>query len=291
MFQGPMTAIVTPFLEGQVDYEKLEQLIEWQIKEGIQGIVPCGTTGESATLSHQEHKDIVKFVVSVVKKRVPVVAGTGSNNTIEAIELTEAAEDAGADASLLITPYYNKPTQEGLYRHFKLVAESTDLPIVLYNVPSRTGVNMLPATVARLAADLKNVVAVKEASGSVDQTTEIIQATAGKIDVLSGDDSLTLALMSVGAKGVISVASNVVPAGMRKLCDAVLAGRLEEARGIHMKLYPLMKNLFVETNPIPVKYALHLMGRIGEEIRLPMTALADAYKDKLRQTLKDSGVL
>jgi 4-hydroxy-tetrahydrodipicolinate synthase len=286
-----MTAIVTPFLEGQVDYEKLEQLIEWQIKEGIQGIVPCGTTGESATLSHQEHKDIVKFVVSVVKKRVPVVAGTGSNNTIEAIELTEAAEDAGADASLLITPYYNKPTQEGLYRHFKLVAESTDLPIVLYNVPSRTGVNMLPATVARLAADLKNVVAVKEASGSVDQTTEIIQATAGKIDVLSGDDSLTLALMSVGAKGVISVASNVVPAGMRKLCDAVLAGRLEEARGIHMKLYPLMKNLFVETNPIPVKYALHLMGRIGEEIRLPMTALADAYKDKLRQTLKDSGVL
>lgn len=291
MFEGPITALVTPFKEGQVDYDRLEELIEWQIKEGVKGLLPCGTTGESATLSHQEHKDIIKFTVSVVRRRVPVLAGTGSNNTMEAIELTEAAEAAGADAALLITPYYNKPTQEGLYRHFRLVAESTDLPIVLYNVPGRTGVNMSPATVGRLAAEMKNIVAIKEASGSVDQVSEILMATGGRITVLSGDDSMTLALMAVGAKGVVSVVSNVVPAGMRQLCDAAAAGKFEEARAIHFRLFPLMKTLFLETSPAPVKKALELMGKIGGEIRLPLVPMSEAGTEKLVPILKDLGLV
>jgi len=291
MFKGVITAIVTPFKEGEVDYEKFEELIEWQIENKVQGILPCGTTGESATLSHQEHKDIIKFVVSIVKKRVPVIAGTGSNNTMEAIDLTESAKKDGADAALLITPYYNKPTQEGLYRHFSLICESVDIPVILYNVPTRTGVNMLPSTIAKLAKNVPNIIGVKEASGSIDQTSEILQLTEEKISVLSGDDSLTLALISVGAKGVISVVSNIAPDKMRSLCDYALCGNFEEARKIHYKLFPLMKALFIETNPIPVKKALYLMNKINDEIRLPLTLMSQENIEKLKDAMKKAGVL
>jgi len=290
MFKGSIVALITPFKNNKVDYDKLAELIEWHIGQGTSGIVPCGTTGESATLSHQEHKDVIKFTVDACKKRIPVIAGTGSNNTVEALELTEFAEKTGADGALLITPYYNRPTQEGLYRHFKIIAENTKIPLVLYNVPSRTGVNMLPATIARLAG-FKNVVAVKEASGSIDQSVEIIQSTAGRVKVLSGDDSLFLPIMAVGGDGVISVVANVVPKDTRSLYDSFVAGDLAKAKELHYKLFPLIKAMFIETNPIPVKAALRLMGRINEEIRLPMCEPAAATLEKLKAAMKEYGGL
>ncbi len=291
MFKGPITAIVTPFKNDQVDYDSLEKLIEWQIKEGIMGIVPCGTTGESPTLNYQEHKDIIKFTVQTVKKRIPVIAGTGSNSTEEAIELTVQAEKDGADATLQVVPYYNKPTQEGLYRHFKSIAENSKIPIILYNIPGRSGVNMTPATIGRLAKDCSNITAIKEAAGNVDQVAEIFLMTEGKMDILSGDDALFLPFASAGAVGVISVVSNIIPADMRAFYDAIAKNDLAEARKWHLKLFSLIKSMFIETNPIPVKTALALMGKIGNDMRLPMCEMSEANLSKLKGEMKRYGLL
>jgi 4-hydroxy-tetrahydrodipicolinate synthase len=286
MFSGSLVAIVTPFRNGHVDERAFADLIEWQIANGTNGIVPCGTTGESATLTHEEHHRVVRLTVEVANRRVPVIAGTGSNSTDEAISLTRHAKEAGADAALLITPYYNKPTQEGLYRHYKAVAEAVDLPLVLYNIPGRTGVNMLPATVARLAV-MKNVVGIKEGSGSVQQASEIAQTCGDRLTVLSGDDALTLPMMAVGAKGVITVTANVVPKEMSQLTASFLAGRLDDARRIHFALSPLFAALFYETNPIPVKEALGMMGKIDPELRLPLCAMSADNRNQLAKVLKD----
>jgi 4-hydroxy-tetrahydrodipicolinate synthase len=284
MFSGSIVALVTPFKDGKVDYPKLEELVEFHIKAGTNGIVPCGTTGESATLSHEEHEEVIARVVKAAEGNIPVIAGTGSNSTSEAVRLTRFAQEAGADGALLITPYYNKPTQEGLLRHFSKVAAETDLPIVLYNVPSRTGVNLLPETVIRLG-EIKNVVAIKEASGSIDQAVEIMRSA--DLDLLSGDDSLTLPLMSVGAVGVISVAANIVPEMMVDLVDLASDGDFKAARELHLRLFPLLKALFLETNPIPVKAAMALEGTLNGEMRLPLCEIGAANREKLAKVLKD----
>jgi 4-hydroxy-tetrahydrodipicolinate synthase len=290
MFTGSIVAIVTPFRKGRVDEKALGELIEFQIASGTHGIVPCGTTGESATLSHKEHERVVAFTVETVRRRIPVIAGAGSNCTEEAIALARHAKAAGADGALLITPYYNKPTQEGLFRHYKAVAESVDLPIVLYNIPGRTSVNMLPATVARLAM-IRNIVSIKEGSGLVQQASEIISACGDQITVLSGDDPLTLPMMAIGAKGVITVTANIVPKEMAGMVNAFSAGKLEEARRLHHKLSPLFQAMFYETNPIPVKEALAMMGKMDGELRLPLCPLASDTRDKLARALKDYGLI
>jgi len=290
MFTGSLVAIVTPFRKGKIDEQTFGSLIEWQIANGTNGIVPCGTTGESATLSHEEHHRVVELTVEIVNRRVPVIAGTGSNSTDEAIALTRHAKQAKADGALLITPYYNKPTQEGLYRHYKAVAESVDIPLVLYNIPGRTGVNMLPATIARLSA-IKSVVGVKEGSGSVQQASDIVQMCGERLTVLAGDDALTLPMMAVGGKGVITVTANVVPADMANLVKTFMAGKIDEARRIHFQLSPLFAALFYETNPIPVKEALGMMGKIDPELRLPLCAMATDTRDKLARVLKDMGLI
>ena len=290
MFTGSLVAIVTPFRKGKVDERALADLIEWQIANGTNGIVPCGTTGESATLSHDEHNRVIELTVEVVRRRVPVVAGTGSNSTDEAIALTKHAKQAGADAALLITPYYNKPTQEGLYRHYRAVAEAVDLPLVLYNIPGRTGVNMLPATIARLTT-LPTIVGVKEGSGSVQQASDLVLMCGDRLTVLAGDDALTLPMMAVGGKGVITVTANIAPAEMAQLVKAFAEGKIEEARRIHFKLSPLFAALFFETNPIPVKEALSLMGKIDPELRLPLCSMAQDTREKLVQALKDASLI
>ena len=282
MFTGSFVALVTPFRGGKVDVEKLEELVDYHVEAGTSGLVPCGTTGESATLSHEEHELVISTVVRKADGRIPVIAGTGSNSTSEAIRLTRHAKEAGADGALLITPYYNRPTQKGLVAHFEAVSRAVDIPLVLYNVPSRTGVNMLPPTVIECAS-FPNVVGIKEASGSIDQTVEILSAC--ELTVLSGDDSLTLPLMSVGAKGVISVAANVVPKPMVDLVDLAAAGDFAGAREVHFRLYPLFKALFVETNPIPVKAAMALQGMIGPELRLPLVPASDATREALEKVL------
>ena len=286
MFSGSIVAIVTPFRNGKLDERAFGDLIEWQIANGTSGIVPCGTTGESATLTHDEHHRVVRLSVEVAKGRVPVIAGTGSNSTDEAISLTRHAKEAGANGALLITPYYNKPTQEGLYRHYKAVAEAVDMPLVLYNIPSRTGVNMLPATVARLAV-MKNIVGIKEGSGSVQQASDIAQTCGDRLTVLSGDDPLTLPMMAVGAKGVITVTANVMPKEMAQLVASFQAGRIDEARRIHFALSALFAALFYETNPIPVKEALGMMGRIDPELRLPLCAMGADNRTQLTRVLKE----
>ena len=290
MFTGSLVAIVTPFKNGKLDEQALGDLIEWQIGSGTHGIVPCGTTGESATLTHAEHDRVVAFTVEVVRGRVPVVAGTGSNSTEEAIVLTKHAKSAGANGALLITPYYNKPTQEGLFLHYKAVADAVDLPLVLYNIPGRTGVNLLPSTIARLTA-CRTIMAVKEGSGSVQQASEIIQLCGERLTVLAGDDALTLPMMAVGGKGVITVTANLVPSKMAGLVNAFHAGRLEEARALHHELYPLFTALFYETNPIPVKEALHMMGKIERQVRLPLCQMGTDNKEKLRSVLKEMGLV
>ena len=290
MFTGSLVAIVTPFKNGKLDEQALGDLIEWQIGSGTHGIVPCGTTGESATLTHAEHDRVVAFTVEVVRGRVPVVAGTGSNSTEEAIVLTKHAKSAGADGALLITPYYNKPTQEGLFLHYKAVADAVDMPLVLYNIPGRTGVNLLPSTIARLTA-CRTIMAVKEGSGSVQQASEIIQLCGERLTVLAGDDALTLPTMAVGGKGVITVTANLVPSKMAGLVNAFHAGRLEEARALHHELYPLFTALFYETNPIPVKEALHMMGKIERQVRLPLCQMGTDNKEKLRSVLKEMGLV
>jgi 4-hydroxy-tetrahydrodipicolinate synthase len=290
MFTGALIAIVTPFRNGKVDERAFGDLIEWQIASGTNGIVPCGTTGESATLSHREHHRVIELTVEVVNRRVPVIAGTGSNSTEEAVSLTKHAKQAGADGALIITPYYNKPTQEGLYRHYKMIAESVELPQILYNIPGRTGVNMSPSTVARLCG-LQNIVGIKEGSGSVQQASEIVQMCGERITVLAGDDALTLPMMAVGGKGVISVTSNVAPSQMVRLVQAFSSSRIDEARRIHFALSPLFNALFYETNPIPVKTALGLVGKIDPELRLPLCPMGADTKAQLTRVLKDMGLV
>ncbi len=290
MFSGSLVALVTPFKDGEVCEETLRKLIEFHIEQGTHGIVPCGTTGESATLTHEEHERVIEITVEAVKKRVPVLAGTGSNSTEEAIRLTKHAKQIGADGALLISPYYNKPTQEGIYQHYKRVAEEAKFPIVPYNVPGRTGSNILPTTVARMA-EIPNVVAIKEASGSLQQVSDIIGLSGDKIAVLSGDDFVTFPMLAVGAKGVISVTANLAPADVATMCDAFAAGDIKRAQELHYKLRPLADACFLETNPIPTKSALAMMGMIAPEIRLPMTMISKANEPKLREALKAYGLL
>jgi 4-hydroxy-tetrahydrodipicolinate synthase len=288
--EGSFVALVTPFRGGKVDEKALADLVEWHVQSGTRGLVPCGTTGESPTLSHEEHRAVVARVVEFARGRIPVVAGTGSNSTEEAVSLTRHAVSAGAQGVLVITPYYNKPTQDGLIAHFVRVAEAAaGLPVVVYNIPGRTSIDLLPATLETLTKAASNVVAIKEATGSIDRTNELLERMPNLI-VLSGDDSLTLPLMSVGARGVISVLANVLPSETQALCAAALAGDLTSAQERHRRLYPLAKNLFVETNPIPVKYALARMGRIADEIRLPLTPLSFAGRGKLDPVLDAFGL-
>ncbi len=290
MFSGSLVAIVTPFSKGKFDERAMADLIEFHIANGTQGIVPCGTTGESATLTPQEHERVVAVTVEVVNKRIPVIAGTGSNSTDEAILFTKHAKAVGADGALLITPYYNKPTQEGLFRHFESVAKAVELPQILYNIPGRTSINMLPDTTARLS-QIPNIIGIKEGSGSLQQVSEIIHRAKSGFLVLSGDDPLTLPMMSLGGKGVITVTANVAPSDMAHMVSAALKGDYERARTLHFKLTPLFGALFLETNPIPVKAALAMMGKMSEEVRLPLTPLADEYQPKLREALKQAGIL
>lgn len=290
MFKGSIVAIVTPFKEGKVDEETYRKLIEFQIENGTSAIVPCGTTGESATLSMEEHSRVIDIAVEAVSKRVPVIAGTGGNSTSEAIELTEHAKKAGADATLQVTPYYNKPTQEGLFQHFKAIAKAVPLPQVLYNVPGRTSVNMLPETVARLA-DLPEVVAIKEASGSLGQMAEIVNLAGDNITLLSGDDNVTLPVLSIGGKGVVSVVANIVPRDTADMVNAWEQGDSKKAKALFYKLFPLCQAMFYETNPIPVKTSLALMGQVQDEMRLPLVPMAPANLEKLKGALKEYGLL
>ncbi len=289
MFTGAMVALVTPFQGGEIDFETLDELVDFQLDNGIDAIVPVGTTGECPTLSHEEHKRVIEAVVKRVGGATRVIAGAGSNSTAEAIELTTFAKKVGADATLQVCPYYNKPTQEGFYQHFKAIAEEIDLPMVLYNIPGRCGAGLTPETVARLA-EIDNIVAIKEATGSLDQASEI--AMRCDITIISGDDSLTLPLASIGAKGVISVVANIVPADVKALTDLILEGDLVSARQWHRKLFSLSKNMLtLATNPIPIKAAMAMLDMCSEELRLPMTPLEDNKKDSLRKTLKDYGLL
>ncbi len=291
MIGGAITAIVTPFKGGKVDEAGLRDLIEFQITNGTHGIVPCGTTGESPTLSYEEHERVIDIAVEQTGKRVPVIAGTGSNNTEEAISLTSHAKKAGADAVLMISPYYNKPTQEGIYRHFEKVAKSVDIPIILYNIPGRTASNIEPATIARLSG-IDNIVGVKEASGSMKQITDVIALCGDDFTVVSGEDYLTFPLLCVGGKGVISVASNVAPRDMADLCNFFFEGKFEEARRLYYKLLPLLHGLFVETNPAPVKAALAMMKKIeSEEVRLPLVTMSEVNRERLRKVLEAQGLL
>ena len=296
MFRGSIVAIVTPFCAGGakelvVDEQKLRDLIEFHIKNGTFGIVPCGTTGESATLSFEEHDRVIEITIEQVKKRIPVIAGTGSNSTQEAIMLTRHAAKVGADASLQVSPYYNRPTQKGLYEHFKAIAESVNIPIILYNIASRTGVNIEPETIAKLAHDCKNIVGVKEASGNLDQMSRIKQLCGQNFDLISGDDSLTLPILSVGGTGVISVVANIVPKDVANLVAEFEKGNLKKTQEIHYKLLPLIKAVFLETNPIPVKTAMGLLGMCEPDLRLPMCAMLPENLEKLKKVLKDYGLL
>jgi len=290
MFKGSIVAIITPFKDGKIDEETYRELIEFQIENGTNAIVPCGTTGESATLSMEEHSRVIDIAIKAVNKRVPVIAGTGGNNTTEAIELTKHAKSAGAEASLQVTPYYNKPTQEGLYQHFKAIANAVPLPQVLYNVPGRTGVNMLPETVARLA-EMPEVVAVKEASANLGQMAEIVRLAGEKITLLSGDDNVTLPVLAIGGKGVVSVVANIVPKDTADMVNAWEEGNIERAKELFYKLFPLCQAMFYETNPIPVKTSLALMGKIQDELRLPLTPMASANLERLKKALQDYGLI
>jgi 4-hydroxy-tetrahydrodipicolinate synthase len=290
VFQGSLVALVTPFRDGKVDEATLKQLVEFQIRGGTDAIVPCGTTGESPTLDHAEHNRVVDVVVEAVGKRIPVVAGTGSNSTDEAISMTRHAKEAGADAALIVLPYYNKPTQKGLIEHCRKIADTVDLPLILYNIPGRTGVNMTPETLAQLA-DHPNIVGMKEATGNLEQMTQDIVLCGDRLSFLSGDDTLTLPLMSVGGKGVISVVANIVPKDVAELTHAFLNGDWKRARELHLKLFPLCQAMFYETNPIPVKTALAMMGKIREEFRLPMCSMTEANRKRLEAALRSYGLL
>ena len=289
MFKGSIVALVTPFKNGIIDEEKVKELVELHISNGTDAIVSCGTTGESPTLSHDEDVLLTDLVVKAANRRVPVIAGTGSNSTAEALFLTEHAKANGADAALIVVPYYNKPTQEGMYQHYKYLAENVDIPIILYNVPGRTVAGLLPETVVRLSK-IPGIVAIKEATGSVDSAMQILHEVPD-FTVLSGDDGMTFPMMALGAKGVISVAANIIPRQMADLCRLMLEGRVAEARVIHYKCMDLFRGLFFEANPIPVKAAMHMMGMISDEIRLPLTRMSDGPKDKLKKMLRDAGLI
>jgi 4-hydroxy-tetrahydrodipicolinate synthase len=290
VFDGVLTALVTPFRDGAVDERALHELVETQVAAGVDGIVPCGSTGEAATLSHAEHRRVVEVAVAAARGRVQVLAGTGSNSTREAIELTRHAKEAGADGALLISPYYNRPPQDGIVAHYAEIARQTAFPLVVYNVPGRTASNVLPATLTRLA-DLEQVVGVKEASGSLDQMAHVIAAVPADFAVLSGDDALTLPLLAIGGKGVISTSSNVAPSEMVELVRAFRAGDVARARDIHLRLLPLFDALFSETNPIPVKAALAMRGAIQEDLRLPLVPMSAGPRERLQAALKDLGLL
>ncbi|MFC1754878.1 4-hydroxy-tetrahydrodipicolinate synthase [Thermoproteota archaeon] len=290
-FRGSTVAIVTPMKNGKVDKKTLGKLVDFQIENGTICILPCGTTGESPTLNYDEHDEVIEICIESAKGRVPVMAGTGSNSTSEAIRMTKHAVKAGADASLQVSPYYNKPTQKGLYQHFKAVAESVDIPIILYNIASRTGINILPETVAKLARDCKNIVGVKEASGSLDQMSQTKALCPSEFQLLSGDDSLTLPLLSIGGIGVISVVANIAPKDVAMLVDSFLSGDVAKAQKLHYKLLPLVKAVFIETNPIPVKTSMNLMGMCGPELRSPLCSMSDENLVKLTAALKDYGLL
>jgi len=290
MFTGSITALVTPFKDGRVDEAAFRRLIEFQISNGTSGLVPCGTTGESATLSYEEHNRVIELAIEIANKRVPVIAGTGSNSTDETIMLTKSAEKAGAESALLITPYYNKPTQQGLYEHYKKVAEEVSIPLILYNVPGRTSVNMLPETVARLS-EIKNIIGIKEATGDLKQVSDTIEFSKKGFIVLSGDDFTTLPLLTIGGHGVISVTSNIEPAMMSDMINAFRAGDMDRARELHYRLQPLHRAMFIETNPVPVKTALAMMGMVGEELRLPLVALSGANRAKLASIMSGFGLV
>ena len=284
MFKGSIVALVTPFKNGKVDEKTYKDLIEFQIKNGTDVILPCGCTGEAATLSMNEQKSLIKLAVDIVDKRVPVLAGTGSNNTRESIELTLSAQESGADGALIITPYYNKPTPEGQFRHYSMIANAVaEFPIMLYNVPSRTGLSLLPSTIARLS-EIENIVSVKEASGSCQQVMDIISLC--DITVMSGDDSLGLPFMSLGATGIVSVVANIIPSKVRDLTHSFIDGNIEVARSIHFEILELCQAMFIETNPLPVKTALSLMGMLQEEWRLPLCEMQPENKEKLKKVLK-----
>jgi len=290
MFEGAMVALVTPFKKGKVDEKKLAELVEFHIKNGTSGIVPCGTTGESATLSYEEHDRVIEVVIEAANKKISVIAGTGSNSTAEALMLTKHAKRSGADATLQVSPYYNKPTQEGLYRHFKTIAEESDLPMIVYNIASRTGVNIEPETMVRISK-VKNIVGVKESSGNLEQMAMIRYLCGDKFDLISGDDALTLPLLAIGGTGVISVVNNIVPKDVAEMVLKFKKGDMEGARKLHYKLLPLIKAVFLETNPIPVKTAMSLMGMIEPDLRLPMCPMGEANLEKLKKALKDYGLL
>ena len=285
-FQGSFVAMVTPFRNGEVDEAKLRELVEFHVTNGTDGLIPCGTTGESPTLSHDEHHRVVELVIEAARGRIRVVAGTGSYSTSDAIEMTKHAERAGAAGALVVNPYYNKPTQEGLYRHFRAVAESVSIPILVYNIQGRTAINVETDTMARLARDVKNVVGVKEASGSLDQMSQVIAACGPDFSVLSGDDNITLPLLAIGGSGVVSVIANIVPRETADLVHAALDGDWKRARDLHYRLFPLARAAFLETNPIPIKEAMAMAGMIEPEFRLPMCRMSDANREKLRAILK-----
>ncbi|QNY10304.1 4-hydroxy-tetrahydrodipicolinate synthase [Acinetobacter seifertii] len=289
--QGSIVAIVTPMLkDGGVDWKGLEKLVEWHIEQGTNSIVAVGTTGEASTLSMEEHTQVIKEIIRVANKRIPIIAGTGANSTREAIELTKAAKDLGADAALLVTPYYNKPTQEGLFQHYKAVTEAVELPLILYNVPGRTGVDLSNDTAVRLA-EIPNIVGIKDATGDVPRGKALIDALNGKMAVYSGDDETAWELMLLGADGNISVTANIAPKAMSEVCAVAIAKDEPQAKTLNNKIANLHNILFCESNPIPVKWALHEMGLIDTGIRLPLTPLAEQYREPLRNALKDAGII
>jgi 4-hydroxy-tetrahydrodipicolinate synthase len=292
MFEGSIVAMITPFdQDNKIDEQGIEELVEFHVKNGTDGIVPCGTTGESPTLSHEEHKKVIELTIKAVAGRVPVIAGTGSNSTEEAIDLTASAKELGADGVLLVMPYYNKPTQKGLYEHFKTIAEKVDIPGIIYNVPSRSGVNMLPSTLAELA-ELKNVVAVKEASGNLEQMAEVMYLCGKNITLLSGDDKILLPVLSIGGKGVISVVANIIPKEVSQMVKEFQKGNYQEAQDLFFKtIYPLSRAMFYETNPIPVKTAVRLMGLPAGNLRLPMIDMEDSHFQQLKKDLKEFNLL
>lgn len=290
MFKGCFTALVTPFKNGVVDEDALRRLVAFQLENGVAGLVPCGTTGESATLTHDEHNRVIDIVIESTAGKVPVIAGTGSNSTAETIMLTRHAKEAGADAALLISPYYNKPTQEGLFEHYSAVARETDIPLILYNVPGRTALNIATDTVARLS-HIDSIVGIKEATGSLEQVTAVIEASSKGFNILSGDDFVTYPIIAIGGHGVISVTANIVPGEMSKMCELALAGKHDEARELHFKLQPLHRVMFLETNPIPVKTALSMMGMMAEEFRLPLVPMAKDTRADVEKALKGYGLI
>ena len=290
MFKGSLVPIVTPFKNGKLDEKVYADLIEWHISQGTHGIVPCGTTGEASTLDFDEHYSVIEVAVEAANKRIPVIAGTGANATDEAVFITKKAKELGVYGALIVTPYYNKPTQEGLYLHFKSIAESVDIPIILYNVPGRTAVNMLPATVARLL-EFRNIIGLKEATGDMRQASDLIRLCGDRLALYSGDDFTTFTMLSLGGKGVISVTANIVPKDVAEMWNSWDKGNIDKARELHYKLEPLNAAMFIETNPIPVKTALAMMGKMDENFRLPLCSMSAAAKEKLRAVLKDAGLV